>query len=248
MGDLMMRWLKLSLVALVACGFIGMVVYALWMRDEIRSAQVEPALISPPDTAIKRRPDEPGGMAIPNRDKLVFDLLDEASTGVSAPAPAPVAGSVAELPLAGAATPTMVVTVTTAATASPSAIPAIAPAAMPMPAAAPVENAKVAAPTQPVAVAETKPEPKPEPKAEPKAKSGGWGVQLAAVGSQADAAKMAASLQSKNAPLKGLTIVTPDAGNGRWRVQFFGIANKAAAAKVCSELGSKQPCFPVANK
>lgn len=240
----MMRWLKLSLVALVACGFIGMVVYALWMRDEIRSAQVEPALISPPDSAVKRRPDEPGGMAIPNRDKLVFDLLDEASTGVSAPAPAPVAGSVAELPLAGAATPTMVVTVTTAATATPTAIPPIAPAAMPMPAAAPVEDVKVAAPAQPVAVAEAK----PETKAEPKAKSGGWGVQLAAVGSQAEAAKLAASLQGKNAPLKGLNIATPDAGNGHWRVQFFGLASKAAAAKVCSQLGSKQPCFPVANK
>ena len=265
MGDMMMRWLKLSLVALVACGFIGMIIYALWMRDEIRTAQVEPALISPPDAALKRRPDEPGGMSIPNRDKMVFDLLDEASTGVSAPAPAPVAGTVEQLPLAGAATPTEVITATAPAATSSTlmAVPPVktaasakAPAQTAAPAALVVAETKLTpepvAQAQPIeqAKAEPKPEPKPEPvKAEAKPATGGnYGVQLAAVSSQSEAQKMAASIQSKNAVLKGLRIVTPDAGNGHWRVQFFGLANRAAAAKVCSQLGSKQPCFPVAGK
>jgi hypothetical protein len=267
MGDMMMRWLKLSLVALVACGFIGMVIYALWMRDEIRTAQVEPALISPPDTALKRRPDEPGGMVIPNRDKMVFDLLDEASTGVSAPAPAPVAGQVAQLPLEGAATPTEVITATAPqANNSPTVtIPPVKTAASskaPPQAAAPAPvvaetklNPQPIAQAQPVEqphaqpVAQAAPAAEPAPKTEAKPATGGsYGVQLAAVGSQADAQKAGARLQAQYPALKGLRLATPAAGNGHWRVQFFGLANSAAAKKVCAALGSKQPCFPVAGK
>jgi hypothetical protein len=257
-----------------------MVIYALWMRDEIRTAQVEPALISPPDTALKRRPDEPGGMVIPNRDKMVFDLLDEASTGVSAPAPAPVAGQVAQLPLEGAATPTEVITATAPQANSPTvtippiktaasskAVPAPAAAPTPQPHAAPAPvvaetklNPQPIAQAQPVEqvhsqpVAPTAPSAEPTPKAEaPKtetkpATGGSYGVQLAAVGSQADARKAGSKLQAQYPALKGLRLATPDAGNGHWRVQFFGLANSAAAKKVCAALGSKQPCFPVAGK
>jgi cell division septation protein DedD len=246
MSDLIMRWLKLSLVALVGCGFLGMVVYALWMRDEIRQAQVEPELISPPDTPVKRRPDEPGGMIIPNRDKLVFDLLDEASTGVSAPAPAPVAGQVAELPLAGAATPTVVVSPVqpslTVVTAPPAPMAKVAArTATPQP--KPVAQAAAAAPKP-----ESKPASQPEVKSiTASAHAGSWGVQVAAVGSNADAQKMAASLQTKFSALKGLTIATPAAPGGKWRVQFTGLASRDAAAKVCGALGG-QPCFPITAK
>lgn len=80
MSSFMVRWLKLSLVVIVGCGFLAMMIYALVNRDEISTSQVEPPLISPPSEPLKRRPDQPGGMQIPNRDKLVFDLLDSSNT------------------------------------------------------------------------------------------------------------------------------------------------------------------------
>ncbi|NBV54237.1 MAG: hypothetical protein EBR79_00785, partial [Proteobacteria bacterium] len=86
MGPMILKWLKLSLVALVGCGFVAMVIYAFVQRDQIRSAQIEPPLVSAPEEAVKRRPEAPGGMEIPNRDKLVFDLLEN-DTGVRAVTP-----------------------------------------------------------------------------------------------------------------------------------------------------------------
>jgi D-alanyl-D-alanine carboxypeptidase len=206
-------------------------------------------------------------MDIPNRDKMIFDLLDEASTGVSAPAPAPVAGAVAELPLAGAATPTVVVSAVTAPAGAPVTPTAVAKQASPTAVAAEepvvfeqVPNEKLS-PVQvaPVRQLAVKPEAKvvetpktevaqPEVKAAAPVKSGGWGVQVAAVGSKAEAEKAAKTLQSKWPQLKGYKVATPDAGNGHWRVQFVGMSSRAAAAGVCSQLAGKQPCFPVTAK
>lgn len=264
-----LRWLKLSVVAFVGCGFLGMIAYALWMREEIKSAQLEPPLIAAPDMPVKRRPDEPGGMDIPNRDKLVFDLLDN-SASATAPEPAPVDGQIGDGTVS-ATQPTgqgtqaqqmadrvadQVTLAQLVNTAPASGTPASGTGALtPVPEEVvaapakpvPVKEAVAAAP-QPVAVVATAaPAKKVEPVVVSEAK-GNWGVQLAAVGSQADATKVAGQLKSKFPVLKSMTLRTAKASTPagiRYRVQFVGAESRAAATKVCDQLGAKQPCFAV---
>jgi cell division septation protein DedD len=228
----MYKWLKLSLVSVVACGFLAMAVYAFIMRDEIRAAQIEPPLITPPEQPLKSRPDAPGGLEFPNQDKLVFDLLENTAA-------APVAAITAT-----AAEVLNSPTITGAAAASSFAPVAATPTQL-------VAEISPAIVTQPVQVA-PKPEPKlaeaPTPQPEPKLTAkpaGSWSVQLAAVGSEADARTTAKQLQSKFGPLKPLAVrIVPAPGGQRFRVQFTGLATRTAAQAVCDKLGS-QPCFPV---
>ncbi|MCP5405771.1 MAG: SPOR domain-containing protein [Pseudomonadaceae bacterium] len=237
MGDFMTRWLKLSLVALVGCGFVAMVVYALLMRDEIKSAAFEPPLIAAPDTPLKRRPDEPGGMEIPYQDKVVFDLLDRPSNTAVAP--------LDEEPVIADAG----VTVSPEEEEVPAAKP-LEEAVAEETVVAPPAVAKVveAAPvTKPEPKSEAKPEPKPEPKVAAKA-SGSYGVQLASVSSRADADKAIAKFDA-NSKLSGLSsrVQTVDVkGKTYYRVQYIGLASRAEADAKCKSLGIS--CLPVATK
>lgn len=258
MNDFVTRWLKLSLVALVGCGFIAMLVYALFMKDEIRSAQVEPPLVAAPDEPAKRRPEEPGGMTIPNQDKMVFDLLEHPSpTDFTSSEPRVSADTVASGSVAQVSPD------------AASAAPVTAPAAAPAVAQAPVEEVQVAPPeqikpvagqkvVQPVAEAPVeKPAPAKQaemkkveaPKSAATAAKGDWGVQLAAVGSKDDADKAVANF-SKMPALKGMRPHVASAtvnGKGVYRVQFVGAATRPAAASICAKMG-KQPCLPVEVK
>lgn len=243
MNDFTARWLKLSLVALVGCGFLAMLVYALVMKDEIRNSQIEPPLLVAPEEPVKRRPDEPGGLAIPHQDKTVFDLLEH-------PSPTDFTS----------ATPIVVNRADDGASATATQAVAAIEAAEAVVDAEPVEEEAVAAPSPVVAAkpVESKPEPaKVEPtKAEPEAEpvkavaSGGWGVQLASLGTQADADRAVANLKGQ-AALKGLTpkVVKADLGakGVKYRVQFVGLKDRNAAVSVCSKMG-KQACLPVENK
>jgi cell division septation protein DedD len=241
MNDFTARWLKLSLVALVGCGFLAMLVYALLMKDEIRNSQIEPPLLVAPEEPVKRRPDEPGGLAIPHQDKTVFDLLEHPSPTDFTSA-TPIIVNRAE-PVSG--------TTAVSAVAAIDAAEAVVDEK--------VEEVAVAEPTPVVAAkpVETKPEPvkvepKPEPKAEPvkAVASGGWGVQVASLGTQADADRAIANLKG-TAALKGLTpkVVKADLGakGVKYRVQFVGLKDRAAAVSVCGKMG-KQACLPVENK
>lgn len=248
MSPFIVRWLKFSLVALVGCGFLAMAIYAFVKRDEIRNAQVEPPLVSPPMEAVKRRPEQPGGMDIPNRDKMVFDLLEDASQTASVNASADMSSSDMVQPSAGSA-PTVNEVIATAKALPDASTTAVVE---PLPQAKPVE-AVVNAPVVEKKVVHVEPVKTPEPvmvkkeekKVEEKVASS-WGVQLGAVGSRTDAEKAAANL-AKNAALKGLKsriVVTPDGKH--FRIQFVGAKDRAAATAICSKLGTKQPCFPVA--
>lgn len=268
MSPFVVRWLKFSLVAIVGCGFMAMAIYAFVKRDEIRNAQVEPPLVSSPLEAVKRRPEQPGGMDLPNRDKMVFDLLDNSGQAGAID----VSGSLVQ-PSAGAAPTVSEVIATAKALPAAKAVSEVAvstsalealPQAKPVVASAKVVEASpvvVQAPAPVVAVA-TKTEVKPETKAaealvvkaDEKKESTvakavtSWGVQLGAVGSKADADKAVANL-AKNAAVKGLkpnVVAAPDGKH--FRIQFIGLKDRAAAAAVCSKLGAKQPCFPVAPK
>lgn len=257
MNDFTARWLKMSLVALVGCGFLAMLVYALVMKDEIRSSQIEPPLLVAPDEPVKRRPDEPGGLTIPHQDKTVFDLLEHPSpTDFTSATPIVVnRGNVVTATAAGAV-------------AAIDAAEAVVDEKPSETVAAPVEDVAVAAP-QPIAAAkpveakpvevkpvETKPvvEAKPAPVKAPEpvkaVASGGWGVQLASLGSQADADRAVEKFKG-TAALSGLSpkVVRADLGAQgiKFRVQFVGLKDRAAAVAVCGKMG-KQACLPVENK
>ena len=249
-----LNWLKLSLVLLVAGGFIAMILYALFMRDSIRSAQLEPPLITAPDEPVKRRPDEAGGREFADQDKLVFDLLESPTAAQSEE----ILGAVPKAPVG------------VSDTLSPTVAASVPPAASPT-TASPAETVQPAialAQAQPVAVTpslkisptlaattqlEAKPEPKPEPKLEakpatPLAAPKGWRVQLAAVPSREAGEKAAAALQKKFPVLKPYALYLEPTGKGTYmRVQFAGLKDRAAAAAVCGKLAG-QACFPVAPK
>lgn len=255
----MTRWLKISLVVIMGCGFLAMMIYALINREEISSTQIEPPLITAPTEPLKRRPDQPGGMQIPNRDKLVFDLLDSSNTtlgetGVGNAVAEPTAASIAvseSIPVvSGIST---AVTEKTAEIAQVAPIQAVVPVSSVQPVVKPVE------PTAVSTKLEAKPEPKVEavkpvekivPKEEPKvekvAAGSKWAVQLAAVNTKADGDAMAAKASKEFPALKGLTPrVSAVPGAKKFRVQFLGLKDREAAAAVCAKLAGKQGCFPV---
>jgi len=247
MSPFLYKWLKFSLLALVAGGFIALAIYALVMRDEIKNSQIEPPLVEAPTQPLKTRPETPGGLEFPNQDKLVFDLLENTApsgtVGSSAIAAPEATGAAAASSLAS---PSVAVEAPAAAAeTSPTQVPvasnlpteAVQPEAV-----APAVKPAVAA--KPAVVAETKTEPTPEPKPATKL-AGSWGVQLAAVGSKADGEKVAKQLQGKFSALQSLNIrIVPAPNSNRYRVQFVGLNTRNAAQAVCDKLGS-QPCFPV---
>lgn len=252
MNYFIFRWIKLSLVALVGCGFLALAVYAFIKRDEIRAAQVEPPLITVSDQPLKTRPEQPGGMDIPNRDKLVFDLLDSsssASVGVSA------AAVVLESP-STATSPSLATVAVPSAALEPLPRVAEPKAALPL-ASVPadvstgvVPAAKVAQPEPAKASVEAKVsqtvDAQNKQEAVPAAsKNGAWGVQLAAVGSRADGDAAARQLKAKFSPLKPLSVkIAAAPGGKKYRVQFFGLKDRAAAAAICAKMPG-QACFPV---
>lgn len=248
MSTFLVRWIKLTLVAVIGCGFVAMLIYTLVNRDAIRNSQVEPPLITPPDQPLKRRPDQPGGMQIPNRDKLVFDLLDN---NVSSATPAAdqqdMEDDVPNGAIAVSGSDVMAAISSTIQSTTPTSVSV----AQPVSAAAPVKQAEPA-PAKVEVVPKTEPT-KPvtsQPVIGTPAKAastGGWGVQVAAVGSKADGDKAAANLQKSVSGLAGLTPhieATPDGKH--YRVQFGGLKSRAAAEALCTKLkAAKQPCFPV---
>lgn len=250
-----LTWLKLSLVVLVAGGFIAMILYALFMRDSIRSAQLEPPLITAPDEPVKRRPDEAGGREFADQDKLVFDLLESPTAAQSEE----ILGAIPKAPVGVSETlsPTVVASVTQSIPSPTTALPAetVQPT-MALAQAQPV-TASPSLKVSPSLVVAAQPAAKPEPKFESKAETKpttalvapkGWRVQLAAVPSRDAGEKAAAALQKKFPVLKPYALYLEPTGKGTYmRVQFAGLKDRAAAAAVCSKL-SGQACFPVAAK
>jgi cell division septation protein DedD len=261
MSSFVTRWLKLSLVVIMGCGFLAMMIYALVNRDEIRSSQVEPPLITAPTEPLKRRPDQPGGMQIPNRDKLVFDLLDSSNTtlgdtGVKmakdVTPTVPVAEVVQTADDGEAVSGTMIsatAVVAPAVVVTPTTVVPVVAVKPLVSATAVVKVVEVAPKVEPkvevkkVEAVSAKTEAKP---VEVKATGGKWGVQLAAVNTQADGNALAAKAGKDFAALKALTPkISPVPGAKKFRVQFVGLKDREAAAAVCAKLAGKQGCFPV---
>jgi cell division septation protein DedD len=198
------------------------------MREDIRKKDIEPPLISAPEHPVKRRPDQPGGLDIPNRNRAVFDLLAEparerekTSAIIEGEKPA--------------------VTV--------SAVPTSTPVKEDIPPTAvgngPAQKIEKKEPPQ------VRQEVQPQPEKN-QIKTGVWGVQLASFVNRADAMRAQASYEKSYASLleelsPAIQNVTLNEGRGeRYRVQFFGLSSKQAALGLCRQLKKQnQGCLHV---
>ena len=259
MSHFVARWLKVSLVVIVGCGFLAMMIYAFVNKDEIQSSQIEPPLIAAPAEPLKRRPDQPGGMQIPNRDKLVFDLLDSSNTTLGETG---IGSGQTVSDTASLSSPTASVASESIATSKAVELSATADAPIKEPV-IPVQTAAMAPSiiSTPTAIVAMPAEPKVIPAASKKIEdkkivtlepkpvekvSGKWGVQLAAVNSVADGNAMASKAAKDFAALRTLASrIIPAPGGKKYRVQFVGLKDRDSAAGVCAKLAGKQACFPV---
>lgn len=231
-------WIKRGIAAAVLLGFAGLLVFATLDRPS-DDENITPPLVTAPDGSIKERPENPGGMEVPNRDKEVFDLLD-VNGGEAVPTPSQAQVDAAQVPAQATMTGTEVVAATQPAPVVAQPAPVVA---APVPAAKP-------APT-PVA----KPAPAPVKKAEPApvakaaTASGSWAVQLGSFRKKEDADKAAKTYTGKfSSLLKGLDDVVKSADLGDkgtvYRVYFKGLGSQDAARTLCNKFKAQnQGCL-----
>lgn len=253
------RRLITSLVVLLALGgFVGIVWHA-YNQGKAGGADGVVPVLKAEDGPTRVRPDQPGGMDVPNQDKLIYDwlapggqiaapqverLLPPAEAPVArpqAPAPAPAP----QAPVAAAPTdlqpPPLGERQVTAAPA-PQAVPSqppipVAPPAPSQavpPAQAPQQQAQATRPTP-------APAPAPAPTQQAAIPAGAARIQLAAVRSVDAAQKEWARLQNANRDILGgmsMNVVTADLGERGiyYRIQ----AGPAADANdVCAKLKAR---------
>jgi len=240
------RRLITSLVVVLALGgFIGIVWHAYNQGKAGGGDGVVP-LLKAEDSPTRVRPDQPGGMDVPNQDKLIYDRLAPGSQIATPqierllpPAEAPVAR-----PPAPAAAPQP------PATAAPTDLQppplgerqvTVAPAPQPAPSQPPIPVAPPA-PSQAVPPSQA-PRPAQQAAIPPSAPipSGAPRIQLAAVRSADAAQKEWARLQNANKDLLGgltLSVVTADLGE---RGVYYRIQAGPAAdpADLCAKLKAR---------
>ena len=258
-------WLWLVLVLVLAGGG-----WAGWMYLQDEDAQATAPgnvpVIEAPKFALKEKPADPGGMSVPDRDKLVYDRMagDQVSGSgqqverllppPETPLEPPKSISPQTPPSAPATTP------------APKPVEEVAKAAPTPPAPPPAPAAKVELKPEPkpepVAKVEPKPAPKPEPKPvakapEPKAAPApttttkatgtagkGYMIQLSAVRNEANAKGEWARLSKKHPDiLGGLELVIQRADLGAkgvfYRVRGGWFANRGEAKAVCDALKTR---------
>lgn len=214
--------------AAVAAVFAVAIVYAY--REGQRALSAEPPLVRAPAGPIRVKPDDPGGMTVPDRDKLVYNRVsgdgEDAAVRLRPGPELPI-----ERPLP---TPAPALDTKPAAEAELEAPPVAAD-----------EQAKTAVEVVPAKVTPPTPPASPTPPA-----AEAVYVQLGALGSQA-AAELAWDRLSQIYPeLKAAKrVVSPlrkDDGVVLYRLQAGPLAGKAAADKLCAVLRSGgQGCFLV---
>ena len=245
------RWLIVALVAILGAG-------GLWIARERSGGGPagEVPLIRAEGGAIKERPAQPGGMAIPDQDKLVFQggadqpRVEKLLPPPEALLPPPAAGPLPPAVMAPPGTP---------------GVPApagAAPAAPVPPSAAPAAPAPVASspPTAPVVAAKPPPSAPPVVASRPavavaprpvRPAGGGWRLQLGALHSAAAARLEWTRLRTAQRDLLGaLAASWPRADLGRrgifYRIEAGPVADAAAAARLCRQLKERHvACIPL---
>ncbi len=258
------RWLSrvLTSVAVVAAigGFAGVLYYAYNKGKEVGVAAVPPIIRAGP-APHKIRPEQPGGMAIPNRDKRVYDRL---ATRIPAPTferllpppekpvPSPAAKPKPAPKTARIALPPQP-PVATVPKRPPNEVAMIKPARAPAP---PSKPRRVASATAAIGIAtDARPASPASPakavKAAAKlaaiapasgAPTGRFRVQIAALRSEAAVRRSWGKLKIRHPDLLGtipLIVERRNLGAGKgvfFRMQVGPLATREAAAKLCSSL------------
>lgn len=249
-------WLWVVLVLILAGGG-----WAGWMymqgqeASEVANPGGAPMILAP-KFDLKQKPTDPGGMKVPDRDKLVYDRMagDQATGGAGQverllpPPEAPIAPPKAKpQTLNPAAAVPKVEAPVVAAEVKPTP-PPVAPAA-PEPEKTVVKAKPVAPPPAPKLVAKPAPKPvaKPAPVVAAKATGiagKGYMVQLSAVRNEANAKSEWARLVKKHKDVLGelqLVIQRADLGTKGifYRVRGGWFANRAQAKAICDELAKR---------
>ena len=220
--------------AAVSVAALGAVAWLMYDRMTAQTGGGEVPYVTADAGPEKIRPQQEGGMEVPNQDIRVYNELDRAppakeSEVLLPPAEAPVAppAAVASVPIVPASPPDVAPAAGT--TAPPENTAPAAPAA---------KAAAAAPPAQPVQTATT---------------AGAFRIQLAAVKTQ-EAAQVAWKKMTKSYPdvLKGLALnvvkVDRGADGALFRVQGGPFADRAAAESACGKLKQKsQACLVVAQ-
>lgn len=259
------RIITLAIVALVVCGF-GVIVLNAYNQGQKSNGDGVVPLIQADNAPTKVRPDQPGGMDVPNQDKLIYDRLapgqnapsnverllppPEAPMARPEPPPPPPAqqtesmlpeGAPPAAPLAPTPAPRAPVQ-QVAPDIQPPPIVAQRPPTPLTPAApaAPVQQAKPAAPSPPPANVASVP---PPASASPAA-AGSMRVQLGAVRSREAAQQEWERLQKANKDLLGkLTLNVSQANLGDrgtfYRVQAGPVGDQQAASDLCAKLKAR---------
>ena len=243
------RMITLAIVLIVVGGF-GAIVWNAYNQGQKSNGDGVVPLIQADNAPSKVRPEQPGGMDVPNQDKLIYDrltpgqnappnverLLPPPETPMARPEPPPppppqqtesLLPEAAPAPAPNAAVPP-----------SPDIQPpSIAPRQPVTPAAPPAQQAKPAAPSAPPAVASI-------PPAASAPASGNFRVQLGAVRSHDAAQKEWERLQKTNKDLLGklsLNISQANLGDRGtfYRVQAGPVGDQQAATDLCAKLKAR---------
>lgn len=221
-----------------AAASIGVFAAVLGLRALFTGARGphEVPVIAADDRPIRVRPDNPGGMTVPNQDKLIF----ERAAGARG-APAPQQAALAPPPEAPQALPRTPPPAPSAAAPSPAT-----PAAQAPPAAPPPAQPATARLPAPVPAAPAAPATAPAPAV--RASAGRVAVQLAAVASREEA--MAEWERLKRRAPEFLANRRPQLvplerdGKTFFRLRTDGFADQAAARGFCEQLrGRGVACF-----
>ena len=221
-----------GLAMALALGVMALSAGALWVGYRLSVGHTPSGdipLIRADTDPVKVKPDDPGGMEIPNRDRFVFNPTGNMPVERLLPAP--------ETPLPRPAT-----------TSNP-----IPPAAPPTVAAAPPAPAATPAPQTPTATPQAAPTvsapPKPQTATVPPAGAGGYRLQLAAVKTPELAKSEIDRIKRQDGDLVGsltLSVERADLGDRGvyYRIHAGPIADAAQAERVCAQLRQRgQGCI-----
>lgn len=239
------RWLRRGLtigIAVLALGGFGFIVLNAYDSGNSPADDKSAPLIKAETGPTKVKPQNPGGMEVPNQDKQVYGritsgdgqpqverLIPPPEANVARPPPPAAAPAPASPPPVAAAPVEMPrpATAESVASAAPAPPPPSAPPAPAPKAAAPPE------PPKPVAVAAPAAAPRPT------AAGGGYRVQIAALRSEDAAKKAWQDIARRHADLFGKLdsrVVRADLGpkGVYWRLQAGPVDDAAAAEALCN--------------
>jgi len=261
--------LTISLVVLAVMA-LGIAAKHILFGETAKDHQMSAPVIHADDKPIKVKPQDRGGMDVPNQDKLIYDRMaakngdqqperllppPEAAQAPPAPdqrlpesnaVPGPAAAPVPP-PSMTAPAPAMTAPLPSKATTGPAASAAMPAPIKPQPAPAP-------APAPAPVKAAPAPVPAPAPAAAPAVAAkagGGWVVQLGSLGSEAEAKSEWARIKGAHHELADLSpdIQRADLGakGVHWRVRG-GPVDEAQARVLCAELSKQGQGCIVAKK